>query len=75
VFFWGAIVKGNEVLDDPETSTWLRDALLAALKCDPVRAANDVEVLRAVLHRRVAELGMGNAESDVRFPVEWVHAA
>jgi hypothetical protein len=68
-------MRESEVLNDPETSAWLREALRAALKCDPVRAANDVEVLRAVLHRRVADLGTVSAESDVRFPLEWVPAA
>ena len=60
----------NDVLNDPESSEWLREALRAALRCDPVRVANDVEVLRTLLHRRVAEL-----EAEVRFPAEWIPAA
>jgi hypothetical protein len=68
-------MRENEVLNDAETSPWLREALRAALKCDPVRAANDAEILRAVLHRRAAESGPVGVESEVRFPAEWVPAA
>jgi hypothetical protein len=59
-----------EVLNDPETSDWLRAALRAALDCDAVRVANDVEMLRSVLHRRVADQGR-----DLRFPEGWIPAA
>jgi hypothetical protein len=63
-------MRDMEVLDDPETSDWLRAALQAALKCDAVRVANDVELLRAVLHRRIAEQPEG-----LRFPRAWIPAA
>jgi hypothetical protein len=59
-----------DVLGDPETSDWLRAALRAALECDAVRAANDVELLRSVLHRRAADQGR-----DLRFPEAWIPAA
>jgi hypothetical protein len=68
-------MRVSDVLNDPETSAWLRDALRAALRCDPARVANDAEVLRAVLHRRVAEMGTVDGETEVRFPVDWLPAA
>lgn len=37
------------------TSTWLRDALRAALARDPVDAANDAELLSDLLARRCDE--------------------
>ena len=42
----------EEVLRDPAASLWLRNALRAALVCDPVDAANDAEVLARLLDRR-----------------------
>lgn len=39
----------DEVLADPAASTWLKTALQAGLKRDPVDAANDAEVLARVL--------------------------
>ena len=41
----------EEVLADPATSSWLTNALLAALSRDPVDAANDAEVLARLLDR------------------------
>jgi len=43
------------VLDDPSTSYWLRDALRAALKRDPVDAANDSRILALLLEARCKE--------------------
>jgi hypothetical protein len=63
-------MRDMEVLDDPETSDWLRAALQAALQCDVVRVANDVEMLRSLLHRRIAE-----QHEEVRFPEAWIPAA
>ena len=40
------------VLDNPATSSWLRQALRAALEDQPVAAGNDVEVLRLLLQTR-----------------------
>jgi hypothetical protein len=74
-------MRMDDVLKDPETSPWLRGALQAALECDPVRAANDAEVLRDVLQRRVAEgsvaaaMETSRADGQVSFPVAWVPAA
>ncbi len=42
----------NEVLTDVSQSDWLRAALKAALACDPIRAANDAEVLACILQQR-----------------------
>ena len=42
----------EDLLKDPSTSFWLRNALIAALSRDPVDAANDAEVLARVLDRR-----------------------
>lgn len=64
-----------DVLNDPETSEWLRTALKAALTCDPVRVANDVEVLRSVLQQRAADPVATGIEDGVRFPAEWIPAA
>ena len=47
----------RRILADPAASYWLRDALRAALKRDPVDAANDAEVLREVLCLR-ADAGL-----------------
>ena len=41
----------EEVLGDPAASSWLTNALLAALSRDPVDAANDAEVLARLLDR------------------------
>lgn len=42
----------DELLKDPSTSIWLRNALASALLRDPVDAANDSEVLARVLDSR-----------------------
>jgi hypothetical protein len=48
----------EQLLADPSASTWLKTALAAALERDPVDAANDAEVLSAVLgHRADAAVG------------------
>ena len=44
--------SAEELLKDPATSFWLRNALIAALSRDPVDAANDAEILARVLDRR-----------------------
>lgn len=41
--------KAEDLIADPSTSQWLRDALRTALSRDPVDAANDVEILAAVV--------------------------
>lgn len=42
----------DELLNDPSTSLWFRDALIAALLRDPIDAANDAEILARVLDRK-----------------------
>ena len=46
----------EEVLSDPSTSFWLRDALRAALARDPVDAAHDSEIMARLLDRRCQEI-------------------
>lgn len=42
----------DQVLSDPGTSYWLRDALRAAMVRDPVDASNDAQVLARLLEDR-----------------------
>lgn len=51
-----ATLDAQEILASPSTSFWLKDALQAALQRDPVDAANDAELLAAVLASRCAAL-------------------
>ncbi|HSG21509.1 MAG TPA: hypothetical protein VLA64_00975 [Azonexus sp.] len=46
----------ERLVSDPGVSFWLRDALLSALQRDPVDAANDAEMLFAVLDKRAIEV-------------------
>ncbi len=41
--------SAEAILASPRTSPWLRDALRAALKRDPVEAARDAQALAAAL--------------------------
>lgn len=49
-------IEIQTVLNDPSTSTWLRQALENALRRDPVDAARDAELCSIVLQRRADEL-------------------
>jgi len=49
----------DDVLKDAAQSDWLRTALLAALACDPVRAANDAEFLASILRQRAERPSAG----------------
>ena len=49
----------EEVLADRACSHWLRQALLQALARDPVDAANDAELLAALLDRRCRNMLAG----------------
>ena len=49
----------QEVLNDPHTSDWLRNALRSALERDPVDVANDAEYLRNILTQRLERLARG----------------
>jgi len=42
-----------DVIQDPAASYWLKDALTAALRRDPVDAARDAHVLLGLLEQRV----------------------
>jgi hypothetical protein len=42
----------EDLLNDPSTSFWLRNALTSALLRDPVDAANDAEILARVLDQQ-----------------------
>jgi hypothetical protein len=42
----------EQVLSDPASSFWLKDALCSALARDPVDAVNDAEVLFRLLDER-----------------------
>ena len=42
----------GQMLADPGLSDWFKQALSSSLKRDPVDAANDAELLSAVLDRR-----------------------
>lgn len=46
----------NEVLLDPSSSDWLRNALRSALLCDPVTVANEASFLVRLLHNRLERL-------------------
>jgi len=52
-------IAGEEILDDPSASDWLKGALRSALERDPVDALNDALVLAATLEERLrAALGL-----------------
>ena len=54
----------DQVLSEPSTSYWLRDALRSALVRDPVDAANDAVVLARLLDERAYQsAGMARAMS------------
>ena len=46
-------IEGEEILDDPAASDWLKGALRTALERDPVDALNDALVLAGVLEARL----------------------
>ena len=52
----GDAMTENDVLLDPSSSDWLRDALRSALRCDPVTVANDAALLMRLLHDRLGRL-------------------
>jgi hypothetical protein len=64
----------QRVIAAPDTSHWLRDALIAASLRDPVDAANDAEVLSDLMSRRCAQLlGRGglNLQQSCCFSPFW----
>ncbi len=46
-------IEGDEILEDPAASDWLKGALRSALERDPVDALNDALVLAATLEERL----------------------
>lgn len=54
VYYTPPVPDADAILSSPDTSTWLKDALRAALERDPVDAANDAELLCSVLAGRCA---------------------
>jgi hypothetical protein len=46
-------IEGEEILDDPAASDWLKGALRTALERDPVDALNDALVLAGALEARL----------------------
>jgi hypothetical protein len=46
-------IEGEEILDDPVASDWLKAALRTALERDPVDALNDALLLAATLEERL----------------------
>ena len=52
----------QEVLADPSTTHWLRQALTSAIPRDPVDALNDAEYLSDVLMRRCSAMANADAE-------------
>ncbi|ANJ76581.1 hypothetical protein PQH03_28655 [Ralstonia insidiosa] len=49
-------MKVQQVLNDPSTSDWLKNALRAQLERDPVDAANDADVLAEIFRSKLAEV-------------------
>jgi hypothetical protein len=45
--------EGEEILEDPAASDWLKGALRTALERDPVDALNDALVLAGALEARL----------------------
>jgi hypothetical protein len=46
-------IAGEEILDDPAASDWLKGALRTALERDPVDALNDALALAGALETRL----------------------
>lgn len=46
----------QQILNDPSTSYWLRDALTTSLNRDPVDALNDVDILLTACEKRLTDI-------------------
>ncbi len=55
-------VTSQQIMSDPSASTWLKNCLQSAMQRDPVDAANDAQVLAAVLDQRAKQAYAGAAE-------------
>jgi hypothetical protein len=56
----------DEVLADPSTSYWLRDAVIESGRCDLIDALRDAEILLEVCRARVACLDPNVSYMDRR---------
>jgi hypothetical protein len=48
-----SVIEGQEIIDDPSASDWLKGALRSALARDPVDALNDALLLAGTLEERL----------------------
>lgn len=64
-------VRADRYLADPAASRWLKAAILTLTGTDPVRAANDAEVLYDLCAQRADEAA-GIAPKDPREPINGV---
>lgn len=53
----------EEVLNDPSTSHWLKQALSQAVQRDPVDSLRDAELLQNLLEQRVISIVGGESKS------------
>jgi hypothetical protein len=58
----------DDILQNPDTSAWLKMALTAALECDPVRAAADAAILAKGLDKRLASILHEELQSESATP-------
>ena len=61
------------ILQSPTVSFWVKDALQSALKRDPVDAANDAEMLAAILSSIADEQAAASATDQVLAKVMHPH--
>lgn len=60
-------IYAQRLIDDPGVSTWLKSAILACLRRDPVDALNDALVLASVMEihcREVANAAMASKDNQ-----------
>ncbi|KKK97716.1 hypothetical protein LCGC14_2649970 [marine sediment metagenome] len=63
----------DQIIADPAASFWLKRAARTAMDIDPVKAANEAEVLAQALSRRAQEVFIAAIKSKVWFGVpQWV---
>lgn len=54
------VPTADELLADPASPRWLKEALTAALRMDPIAAANSAEILYRCLDARSHSILTGN---------------
>jgi hypothetical protein len=57
----------SRVLRDPSASNWLKSAMVDSLERDPVEAANDAEILAALLQARAEVILSGEVADQLYF--------